>query len=107
VKHQISFCIYQTLNLYVDLNDGSKMVLKLEYSTNIYYVTKTLMLFNIKEHYILHSKEHAEDGRQGSFDPRDVETVKLGTNKSRKRKESYDYSDTVQVKYIQYLTLCR
>ncbi|XP_067931806.1 uncharacterized protein [Watersipora subatra] len=43
------------------------------------------------------SKDRAEEGGQGSFDPKDVETVKLGPSKTKKRKESYDYADTVQM----------
>lgn len=42
-------------------------------------------------------REGGEDNTQGGFDPKDVDTVKLGASKSKKRKDSYDYADTVQV----------
>ena len=50
------------------------------------------------DYFYSHRKEIGEEGgNQAGFDPRDVETVKLGASKSKKRKDSYDYADTVQV----------
>ena len=55
------------------------------------------LIFFINLWYIVYRKDGPEEAHQGSFDPKDVETVKLGATKRNKRKESYDYSDTVQV----------
>jgi len=49
------------------------------------------------------------DENAGSFDPRDVDNVKLGDSKgSKKKRDSYDYGDTVQVINLQHSPLsCR